>query len=281
MMNKLTLLLLLVLSPAVFAETPSAVTLYKTTPQGELKLHIFNPPDHTIDAKAPAIVFFFGGGWTGGSPKQFYPQSAYLATRGMVAISAEYRVAGKHKTSPKECVKDGKSAIRWVRANAAKLGVDPQRVAGGGGSAGGHVAAATGTVSGLNEEGEDVSVSCIPDALVLFNPVYHNGPGGYGHERVKAYWESFSPLHNLNARTPPTIVFLGTKDSLIPVAHAELYKTKMEALKIRSDLHLYAGEKHGFFNKSKYVETVVEMDKFLASLGFLKGEPTLTLPKKK
>ncbi len=257
------------------SSAPDQAVVYKTVDKVELKLHVFNPPGHSPDRKAPAIVFFFGGGWVGGSPGQFFPQSAYLASRGMVAISAEYRVAGKHKTDPIACVKDGKSALRWIRANAQRLGIDPGRLAAGGGSAGGHVATATATLEGYNEAGEDLSVSCIPNALVLFNPVYNNGPEGWGHAKVKAYWESFSPYHNINKATPPAVVFLGTEDPLIPVAHAEGFKKKMEALGIRSDLHLYEGEKHGFFNRSKYFETVVEADKFLASLGYLEGGPTL------
>ena len=98
----------------------------------------------------------------------------------MVAMAAEYRVKSRHNTTPFECVMDGKSALRWIRKNAAKLGVDPERIGAGGGSAGGHVAAAVATVPGLNEEGEDLSISCLPDTLVLFNPVYDNGPGGFG-----------------------------------------------------------------------------------------------------
>lgn len=254
---------------------PDTQVVYKTIGDVELKLHIFNPEGHQVGNQTPAIVFFFGGGWTGGTPRQFYPHSEYLASRGMVAISAEYRVAKTHKTSPQECVKDGKSAVRWIRANAKRLGIDPNKLAAGGGSAGGHVAAATGTVSGFNEQGEDTSVSCIPNALVLFNPVYNNGPGGYGHDRVKDYWEEFSPFHNIHKLTPPTIAFFGSEDPLITVKETEEYKAKMVALGIRSDLHVYEGEKHGFFNKSKYNETVLEADKFLADLGFLKGTPTI------
>jgi acetyl esterase len=175
-------------------------------------------------------------------------------------------------------VKDGNSAIRWVRAHAGELGIDPKKIAAGGGSAGGHVAAAIGTTKGIVEEGEDSTVSSRPDALVLFNPVFDNGPKGYGHDRVKAYWEKISPFHNLDKTTPPTIVFLGTKDKLIPVATGEKYRDTMKGLGARCDLHLYDGEPHGFFNKSKYHETVFEADRFLASLGFLKGEPTIGHP---
>jgi acetyl esterase/lipase len=196
----------------------------------------------------------------------------------MVAMSAEYRVKSKHGTSPRECVKDGKSAIRWIRLHANELGIDPRRLAAGGGSAGGHVAAATATVDGFNQEGEDRSISCRPNALVLFNPVFDNGPVGYGYDRVKEYWEQFSPMHNISENTPPTIVFLGTKDKLIPVATAERYKKLMAGKGCRCDLHLYKDQGHGFFNyrnKKYYAATVIEADKFLVSLGYLKGEPTL------
>lgn len=260
------------------APQPDLVKIYKKVGGHELKLHIFNPDGHKAGDQRPAIVFFFGGGWNGGSPTQFYPQSEYLASRGMVAISAEYRVKNRHKTSPLECVKDGNSAICWVRAHAGELGIDPKKIAAGGGSAGGHVAAAIGTTKGIVEEGEDPTVSSRPDALVLFNPVFDNGPKGYGHDRVKAYWEKISPFHNLDKTTPPTIVFLGTKDKLIPVATGEKYRDTMKGLGARCDLHLYDGEPHGFFNKSKYHETVFEADRFLASLGFLKGEPTIGHP---
>jgi len=209
---------------------PNRVISYKKVGDVELKLHVFNPSDHQATDKAPVIVFFFGGGWITGTPRQFYKQSEYFASRGMVAISAEYRVSKKHKTTPKECVMDGKSAIRWVRAHAEELGIDPEKVIAAGGSAGGHVAAATGTVKEFDEPGEDTSVSCVPNAMVLFNPVFDNGPKG------------------------------------------------MRAAGGRCEIHIYEDETHGFFNKSKYKETVSEADAFLVSLGYLKAkEPS---PKK-
>ena len=252
--------------------------VYKKTAEGELYLYVFQPQKGRQQNR-PAAVFFFGGGWNGGTPKQFEEHASYLASRGMVGIVADYRVKSRQGTTPFECVKDGKSAIRWVRVHAGELGIDPDRIAAGGGSAGGHVAAATATVPGLEEKGEDSSVSCRPNALLLFNPVYDNGPEGYGHERVKERYKEISPIHNIHKGTPPAIVFLGTKDTLIPVATAEKYKQLMEQAGSRCDLHLYEDQPHGFFNRRKseehFLKTVTEMDRFLESLGYLKGEPTI------
>ena len=246
---------------------------YKEASGAKLFLHLFNPEGHKTTDARPAIVFFFGGGWNGGTPKQFEPHCHYLARRGMVAITAEYRVKSRNKTSPFECVADGKSAVRFIRANAAKLGVDPKRVAAGGGSAGGHVAAATGNCPELEEPGEDTKISSQPDALVLFNPVYDNGPKGYGHSRVQPRWQAISPMHNIRKGAPPTIVFLGTKDDLIPVATGEEYDRRMKAVGSPSELHLYKDATHGFFNQGRpgdhYADTVAKMDAFLGKHGWL------------
>ncbi len=258
--------------------TPDKEVVYKTIGDVELKISIFEPSEQSPEDKRPAIVFFFGGGWRKGSPSQFYPHCEYLASRGMVAMSADYRVFSRQQTSPRECVKDGKSAVRWIRQHATELGIDPDKVIAGGGSAGGHVAATTGTTTAFNEEGEDQAISSVPNALVLFNPVFDTSQDGYAYERVKEYWQDISPMHNINKNTPPTIVFLGTKDELIPVSTAEKYKQIMNEKGIRCDLELYEGQKHGFFNyKSKefYTDTIKEMDRFLASLGYLEGEPTV------
>ena len=271
-MKRSVFIFLAVAAMAYGSETPqpSRILPYKETPQGELRLHIFNPQGHKKKDKRPAIVFFFGGGWNGGTPSQFYPQAKHLAERGMVAICAEYRTKKAHGTDPRVCVMDAKSAMRLVRKKAGKLGIDPKRIAAGGGSAGGHLAAATATLAAFNEPDDDTSVSCIPQALVLFNPVFDNSEKGYGYDRVKEYWQDFSPMHNLKKGTPPTIVFLGTKDNLIPVATAKEYTKLMKANGDRCDLHLYKDQTHGFFNKAKYKETLNEMDKFLVSLGWLK-----------
>jgi len=254
--------------------------VYKTVDDLQLKLHVFEPKQRSPRRQLPAIVFFFGGGWNGGTPAQFFPQCDYLASRGMVAVSAEYRTKGNGGVTPFECVNDGKSAIRYVRSHAAELGIDPNKLAAGGGSAGGHVAAATGTLKGLEPPGEDTSVSSRPDAMVLFNPVYDNGPGGYGYSRVKDRYKEISPFHNIGPHVPPAIVFFGTEEKLVSRDAAEQFKEKMEKLEIRSDLHYYEGQSHGFFNYGRgnnvyFIKTMREADKFLGSLGYLEGEPEM------
>ena len=255
--------------------------IYKIASDTELHIHIFESEGHDVKkGQRPAIVFFFGGGWTGGTPAQFEQHARYLAQRGMVAAVADYRVKSRQKTSPRECVADGKSAVRYLRQNAKRLGIDPDKIAAGGGSAGGHVAATTGMCDELDDPNDPMeeSISSKSNALVLFNPVYDNGPEGYGHGRVKEWFPAISPAHNISKDDPPAIVFLGSKDKLIPVATAEKFQADMKKVGLKSELHVYEGQPHGFFNEKRggpeiFADTLRKMDAFLASLGYLEGEP--------
>jgi acetyl esterase/lipase len=277
-MNRIVLSVLL-LGPAPLRlqaalPEPDSKPVYKTVGEHRLALHVFQPDATGIEAPRPAIVFFFGGGWVSGTPSQFYPHCQHLAARGMVAMAAEYRIKNRHGTPPSACVEDGKSALRWVRQHARELGIDPQRIAAGGGSAGGHVAAAVATTEGFERSDEDPTISCRPQALILFNPVFDNSPQGYGNERVHAYWQAISPLHNIQPGAPPTLVFLGTRDKLVPVDTADTYQRKMHAVGARCEVHLYLDQAHGFFNYRDgenpiYLQTIAEMDRFLQSLGYL------------
>lgn len=279
-----TILILVALPVLLLAETElipmegAEVEVYKKASGDDLRIYRFDPPGHDPEKdQRPAIVFFFGGGWNSGSVKQFEPHSRYLAERGMVAFMADYRVKSRQQTGPDACVADGKSAVRWIRENADRLGIDPDKLAAGGGSAGGQVAAAAGICDGLEEPGESTEVSSKPNALALFNPVYDNGPGGWAHDRAKPWFPAISPAHNITEDDPPTIVFLGTKDKLIPVETAESFQAKQKEAGIRSDLHLYEDQTHGFFNLKKgspenFKDTVLKMDAFLVDLGYLEGK---------
>ncbi len=254
--------------------------VYKVINNDTLELILLYPDEFQPTEIYPTIIFFFGGGWNGGSVEQFRPHAEYLSSRGMLAVLADYRVKSRHGTTPFEAVSDAKSALRFLRQYAEALNVDPNKIVASGGSAGGHLAAACGTLNGLNQADEDLSISSKPNALVLFNPVFDNGPDGFEHERMGTAWQEISPAHNITAGVPPTIIFLGTKDHLIPVAIANNFKSIMEAHGNRCALFLYEEQGHGFFNKSKndgiyFQKTVYETDVFLHSLGYIKGSPKL------
>lgn len=269
-------------------QAPQQIAFKQTTnASGEdvtLYLYLFTPQGWTADDRRPAAVFFFGGGWVSGSPAQFYPHCRELAARGMVAISAEYRVANKHGTTPRACVADGKSAIRYVRAHADELGIDPEMLAAGGGSAGGHVAAATALVAGFEEPGEDATVSCVPDLLLLFNPVIETiAPDGYGTSRLGDDAKALSPTEGVHADQPPSVIFHGTADTTVPIRTVRRFKQLSDKAGAACVVHEYDGRGHGFFNmrdaknpdapaNADYRDSVEKMIGFLAEHSYLEPE---------
>jgi acetyl esterase/lipase len=218
-------------------------------------------------------------------------QSQYLASRGMVAMVADYRVASRNGVKVESCVEDAKSAIRWVREHATELGVDPERIAAGGGSAGGHLAAAAGTVPGFDLKDENLQVSSLPNAMVLFNPalVLAEAPGlsiaeaekiAALRQRIGVDPVLISPYDHVHQGVPPTIIFHGRADTTVPYLTADLFTRRMNEMGNRCELVGYDGATHGFFNYgrgdgSAYIDTVRRMDQFLVSLGWLIGEPTI------
>ncbi len=248
--------------------------VYKQASGDDLYIYRFEPEAHDPDEdKRPAVVFFFGGGWNSGKVSQFERHSRYLASRGMVAFVADYRVNSRQGVAPNACVEDAKSAVRWVRQNADRLRIDPAKVLAGGGSAGGHLAAAAGICEGFENEAEDLTVSSKPVALLLYNPVYNNSEnGGYGYDRIQEWFPAISPTHNITSDDPPAIVFLGTKDKHIPVATAEAFRDQLIEEGIYTELHVYEGQTHGFFNRgASFVDTLIKTDQFLVKLGYLSG----------
>jgi acetyl esterase len=266
----------------------ASVEIYKHVGQTNLQLYIYTPKSAAPTNGRSAIVFFFGGGWTGGSPQQFEKQCQYFASRGMVAITVDYRVASRHGAKPAQCVADAKSAIRWVRKNAARLGVDPQRIVASGGSAGGHLAAATAVVPGLDEPGEDTSVSAVPNAAVLFNPALVLAPleglnlegfeSRVSPQRMGVEPRLLSPAHHVHAGAPPMIIFHGRADHTVPFVTTEGFANRMKAAGNRCELVGFDDQSHGFFNYGRegnrfFVQTLKQTDEFLASLGYLSGPP--------
>jgi acetyl esterase/lipase len=191
----------------------------------------------------------------------------------MVALTAEYRVQNRHGTSPWECLEDAASAMVWARGNAARLGLDPARLAAGGGSAGGHLAACLGTYP-IEAPGARA------DAMVLFNPVLDvRRPKWAGRFAPRGLDRACPPLH-VGPETPPAIVLHGREDQVVPAADSEAFASAIAAAGGRCELRLYDGAGHGFFNYARrgdgfYAPTLREVDRFLPSLGFLDGPPEI------
>jgi acetyl esterase len=259
--------------------TPNRSVAYKTVDSVELKLDIFEPTGFKPADPRPTIVFFFGGGWANGNTRQFHQQAKVMTEHGMLAISADYRVSSRNKTTPIECVKDAKSAIRWVREHAAELGADPDKIVAAGGSAGGHIAACTGIIDGTEEAGENLSISSIPNAMILFNPVLDTTDLGYGVTKFKPEQQKdVSPCHHVHKGIVPTIIFHGTADSTVPFENAERFTKLMREAGNDCVLIPFEGKNHGFFNGSLFRKGGKDVDFDLTmkhSIEFLKTKGML------
>jgi acetyl esterase/lipase len=266
---------------------PNKKLLYKVINGDSLYLHVFEPKTQ-IEPTA-AIVFFFGGGWAVGNPNQFYQQSEYLASRGILAISAEYRIKKKHGTTPFDCVEDGKSAIRWVREHARELNIDPDKIVASGGSAGGHIAICTALIDGHENSNENLKISSKPSAVIGYNPVFDTTEKGYGSKKVVGRETEISPCHQVKPNMPPMLNFHGKKDTTVPFENAERFTKLMNEAGNNCTLVSFENVGHGFFNGNfftngkgdKYFDfTMYDTDVFLTNLGYLHGKPTITIETK-
>ena len=174
-----------------------------------------------------------------------------------------------------ECVKDAKAAIAWVRENAQRLGIDPDRIAASGGSAGGHLAAATGTISGFGSDER-------PNAMILFNPACTLAPiagwqpagvrpGKLSAKRFGVEAQVISPAHHISPHTPPTLILHGKADTTVPYASVVAFESAMKKAERPCKLVGYDGAGHGFFNRGEdSAKTLAEADAFLVDFGWIK-----------
>ena len=176
------------------------------------------------------------------------PLAHAAAEEGMVGISAGYRLRDRPGRTPLDATRDAFDALRYVRSHAGELGVDPQRIAAAGHSAGGHLAAATATLAAEDLAGDGPAQELArPDALFLVYPVYDNGPQGrFGHGMMGERWEDASPAHHLHAGMGPVMVVLGDNDKHVPVSTAERFGAGLDRLGVEHELVVYPGGEHGF-----------------------------------
>jgi acetyl esterase/lipase len=260
-----------------------ALVTYKATPQGDLRINLYFPSDWRKSDRRPAVVFFFGGSCATGSAEQFANTAEYFATRGLVGASAEYRIESIHHTRPQECAEDAKSAIRWLRMNAHQLGVDRTRVAAGGGSSGATIAAFAAYNSTFEPTDEDASVSCKPDLLVLINPAFGFPDQGLAPEQAAAANRpigAFIKSWKITKGGPAAILFFGTADPLQEKARE--FARQLRAAGTHAEFYTAEGQRHGFFNRDHgspwHFVVLRQIDVFLRSFGYLKGDPTIETP---
>ena len=261
-----------------------SVHTYKSVDGHDLKIWVFNT---TITPKknAPAILFFFGGGWNSGSPTHFVKYCERLSERGMVGIVADYRVKSRQGVQAKTCVEDALDALRYITENATTLEIDPMRIGVGGGSAGGHLAASLGTIH--------ASDPAAPKVMALFNPATILAPiadnfsdASLGEfKKMNALYKAkeehlrariglepveLSPFHHVSSNSPPTIIFHGTNDRAVPYDSAKLFASQLRKNGVFVDLVTYDGAGHGFFNREPYfTQTAEELEAFLLNLGWI------------
>jgi len=261
--------------------------VYKEINGQNLVAHVFHSPEIMKKSNNPAIALFHGGGWAFGSPEEFYEACRRYARLGFITFSFQYRLSinsdGSYphpEISPIESVMDARSAIRWLRKNAGELDIDPDKIIVGGQSAGGQLAWSTALMDNINEKTDDLSISPVPNALLLFSSCYNTMEAWIDNllaERRQRIWD-ISPYHNLRGDLPPVIAFHGTADTQVLFYTVLFFSGRMKELGNDFELHTFDGKDHylgvGTEDEEKYAryfdEAILEkVDEFLARTGFM------------
>jgi acetyl esterase/lipase len=206
---------------------------------------------------APAMVFVHGGGWVRGDPSQAAGNALHFARRGIATIAVSYRLAPAHRfPAPLNDVRRG---LRWVRAHAAELGVDPTRIAFLGLSAGAHLAMLTHLSGAVAALAPDLppDLRDVPETVRAV--VGHYGPYDLGRRRSEmvdtllglrsedAAWVRLaSPVSHAAHATAPVLLIHGTADQVVSWRESERMHAALEAAGKTSELLLLEGAPHAF-----------------------------------
>lgn len=253
-------------------EVKKSEVIYKEIDGNKLEMNVYAPSMQKQE-KLPAIVFFYGGGWNSSNMKQFDLQARYLASRGMVVFCPEYRYASKHKTKVVECVKDSRSAVRYIKSHADEFGIKQDQIIAAGISAGGHLSAALATINEFNESTDDLKISVNPYALVLIVPALRIDSATLNPAAVPRFdgkEEALSPYNHIKKNMPPTLIMAGVNDDKIPLQSLRDFTKKMEQFGNSCKLIEYPGKGHNLahFMQSpdSFKASLADMEKFLDKL---------------
>ena len=255
--------------------------VYATTEGVQLKAYIFSPiPEDTIRRRRPAIVLFHGGGWTIGEPQWAFPRARHFAERGFVAISAQYRLSDQKKITPIEAMADARAVIRWVRARADSLNIDPERIVAYGWSAGAHLAAS----AAIFDTVSSVVASARPNALILVSPAVSLASDRWVQRLLgnRGSARDISPDEHIHKGLPPTLILQGSVDTVTPLNGVKRFYELMQAAGNTCELHVYEGFGHLFTpagirddgipqpDPAISADATARADRFLDDLGFLR-----------
>jgi len=254
---------------------------YKRVAGRTYRIEVFPPRRRRGARGRPAIVWFSGGGWRFGGLGVYDRQCAYLASRGMVAACAEFRAAGRGRYTAAWAAEDAKAAVRWLRVNARRLGVDPGRIVAAGESSGATMAAQTALCPGFEPADEPLGLSSVPNALVLLDPPMDWRTLGKLFMRRMGMPEEESrrltPNLHLRPDMPPAFLAFSREDFLIRGLRETARLVRRLRLPVR--VREVRAQPHGFFKVTPWNEISTGwIDRWLVSIGFLRGRPSIEPP---
>ncbi|TWI01085.1 acetyl esterase/lipase [Luteimonas cucumeris] len=238
----MALALLLMFSSSVGAQQPAPAIEAFTSHGAKIGVRVFHP---SLDSDKPrsALVLFHGGGWNEGEAGWMDAIATQYADLGMVAISVDYRLS-RDGITPFDAVADARNAIRWVRREAARLGIDPNKVAALGTSAGAHLAAS----AAIFDEPWGSDISSVPNALVLRSPAVSVATSTWFQKLSGGVSQAaaLSPVLHVRAGLPPMILLQGEEDNVTPASGARQFCQRMQARGNTCELKVYPGVGHLF-----------------------------------
>lgn len=256
----------------------SATTyVYNQTPEGNLHAHFFFPPDFNyVTDRCPTIVFFHGGLWDISAATQFIPHCHHFASRGMVAITVEYRNNAKMNGTPEAAIIDAKSALSFFKLHAESLGIDRDRIVAAGASAGGNAALS----AALHPHTEESLPDPKPAALVLFGPITDTTRKGIGSDKFTSLKNAkvLSPSSHLPQKgLPPCLIFHAKGDRVVPITYSQKFAKRYRRKRNKCELMEFENAGHTFFNfnsdEKNYELTLRSADHFLVEQGLLAPDP--------
>jgi acetyl esterase/lipase len=218
----------------------------------DLRCDLYRPAPGT--EKRMATIHLHGGGFTGGSKDALADRIRPFAARGYLAIAAQYRLAGQAKWPSQ--IEDVKAAVRWVRANAKTLGIEPERIAIVGYSAGGHLALMTAGTQNRPEfegHGGNAGAGTQVAACAAYYAVTELAPGRDGTASVllpngsdAAAHRAASPVTYAAKTSPPTVLFHGVADTTVPIESSQRFMQLLRDAGVTTEMHSFAGAPHAF-----------------------------------